>query len=124
MGSVIRHSLGFSNEENSPLLPRVVVHDVSTVVHVQSRGWFVDIPWARAALEGVGRYYQRIGGRLKIKIARSDEFMRAGDISSELFVWEIEPESGDRTRFELMRRGGFSSLALPRCSRRRYRNVR
>ena len=65
---MIRHSLGFSNEENFPLLPRVVVHDVSTVVHVQSRGWFVGIPWARAALEGVGRYYQRIGDRLKIQL--------------------------------------------------------
>ena len=68
LGSVIRHSLGFSNEENFSLLPRVVVHDVSTVVHVESKGWFVGIRWARAALEGVGRYYQRIGNRLKIRM--------------------------------------------------------
>ena len=53
---------------------------------------------------------------MKNSIARSDEFIRAGDISSELFVWEIELESGDRSRFELIRRGGFSSSALLRCS--------
>ena len=65
---MIRHSLELSNEENFPLLPCVVVHDVTTVVHVASRGWFVGIRWARAAVEGVARYYQRIGNRLKVRM--------------------------------------------------------
>ena len=65
---MIRHSLDLSNEENFPLLPCVVVHDVSTVVHVEFRGWFVGIRWAGAALEGVARYYQRIGNRLKVRM--------------------------------------------------------
>ena len=65
---MIRHSLDLSNEGNFPLLPCVVVHDVSTVVHVESRGWFVGIRWARAALEGVARYYQSVGNRLKVRM--------------------------------------------------------
>ena len=38
LGPWIGHNLNLSNEKNFPFRPRVVVHDVGTVVHVESRG--------------------------------------------------------------------------------------
>ena len=37
LGPWIGHNLNLSNEKNFPLRPRVVVHDVGTVVYVGSR---------------------------------------------------------------------------------------